>query len=206
MWRWVRDVYISFILFLLSCIRKFFIRELYEREVFFFFDNVVVWNWFSKSILNIMRTTIVVALRSLNSCLMFMIFALCNIFSLFCLQFEQKSSICLIVIYFSSHEQCAVKTSSTRCSCKNLLNSILFVFNWIMSALCVFKHSACTFKWRWLTFEIRLRYWALLISFFIFCFRFFVMSREWDSFASLFRDEYALTKAKQNRMLFSLLY
>ena len=64
----------------------------------------------------------------------------------------------------SSHKQCAVKTLNMRFSCKNLLNSILFVFNWIMRALCVFGRSTCIFKWRRLILEISLWYWASFIS------------------------------------------
>ena len=127
--RWVHDVYIIFIFFLLSCTGKSFIRKLYEQEIFFSFDNFVVWNWFSKSIVNIMRTAVVTALRSLNNRFMFVIFVLYNIFFLFFLQFEQKNSTYLTVMWFSPHKQCAVRTLNTRCSCKNLLNSILFVFN-----------------------------------------------------------------------------
>ena len=156
--RWVRNVYFTFIFFLMSCVKKFFIRKLYEQEVFFSFDNFVVWNWFNKSIINIMRTTIVTILRSLNNYFMFEIFVFYNIFFLFFLQFEQKSSTCLIVICFLSHKQCAIKTLNTRLSGRNLLNSILFVFNWIISALCVFERPTYIFKWRWLTFEINLRY------------------------------------------------
>ena len=132
----------------MSCIKKFFIRELYEREIFFFSDNFVIWNWFSKSIVNIIHTTTVIALRSLNNRFMFVIFVLYNISFLFFLQFEQKNSICLTVICSPPHTQCAVKTSNTHLSCKNLLNSILFVLNWIMIALCVFKRRTCMFKWR----------------------------------------------------------
>ena len=128
-WRWVRDVYISFIFFLLLCTKKFFIQKFYKWKVFFFFDNFVVWNWFSRLVVNIIYTTIVVALYSLNNCFIFVIFVLYNIFLLFFLQFKQKNSTCLIVICFSSHEQCVVKTLNIRRSCKNLLNLILFVFN-----------------------------------------------------------------------------
>ena len=144
-WHWVRNLYITFIFFLLSCIRKLFIRKLYEREVFFF-DNFVVWNRFSRSIVNIIHIAIVVALRSLSNRLMFVIFVLYNIFLLFFFQFEQKSSTYLTIICFLSHRHCVVKTLKTRRSCKSLLNSILFVFNWIMSALYVFERSTCIFK------------------------------------------------------------
>ena len=155
-----------FYFFLMSYTRKFFIRKLYERETFFSSNNFVVWNWFSKSIVNIIRTTIVTALRSLNNRFMFIIFAFCNIFFLFFLQFKQKNSTCLTIMCFSSHKQCAVKTSNTRLSCKNLLNSILLVFNWIMNALCAFERPTCIFKWRRLIFEINLRYWASFVFFF----------------------------------------
>ena len=156
--RWIRDVYITFIFFLMSCIKKFFIRKLYEREVFFSSNNFVAWNWFNKSIVNIIRTAIVIVLRSLNNCFMFVIFIFYNIFFFFFLQFGQKNNTYLTIIYSSSHKQCAIKTLNTRFSCKNLLNLILFVFNWIISALCVFEHSICMFKWRRLTFEVSLQY------------------------------------------------
>ena len=156
--RWIRNVYIIFTFFLMLCTKKFFIRKLYEWEIFFSLNYIVVWNWFSRSIANIIRTTIMIVLRSLNNCFMFVIFAFCNIFFLFFLQFEQKSSTCLIIMYFLSYTQCAVKTLNMRLSCKNLLNSILFVFNWIMSALYVFERRTCIFKWRQLIFEINLRY------------------------------------------------
>ena len=102
--RWNRDVYIIFIFFLMLCIRKFFIRKFYEWKVFFSFDNFVVWNWFSRSIINIIHTTIVIALRSLNNRFMFVIFVLCNIFFFFFLQFEQKSNTCLTIMCSSSHK------------------------------------------------------------------------------------------------------
>ena len=156
--RWVRDVYIIFIFFLMSCIRKFFIREFYERKAFFSSDNFVVWNWFSRLIINIIHIIVVTALRLLNNRFMFMIFVLCNIFFLFFFQFKQESNTCLIIICFSSHEQCVIETLNTRLLYKNLLNSILFIFNWIMNALYVFKRSTCMFKWRRLTFEINLQY------------------------------------------------
>ena len=116
-----------FIFILMLCTRKFFIQKLYEWKVFFFFDNFVAWNWFNKSIVNIIRTTIMIVLRLLNNCFLFVIFAFYNIFFLFFLQFEQKSNICLTIIYLLSHKQCAIKTSKTRFSCKDLLNSILFI-------------------------------------------------------------------------------
>ena len=122
LWRWIRDVYFTFIFFLLLCTRKFFIQKLYEREIFFFFNNFVVWNWFSKSIINIIHIAIVVVLRSLNNRFIFVIFALYNIFLLFFLQFEQKSSTYLTIMCFSLHRQCVVKTSKTRHLYKNLLN------------------------------------------------------------------------------------
>ena len=130
----------------MPCIRKFFIRKLYERETFFSSNNFVVWNWFSRSIVNIIRTTIVIVLRSLNNRFMFVIFVFCNIFFFFFLQFGQKSSTCLTIMCFSSHRQYAVKTLNTRLSCKNLLNSILLVFNSIINALYVFKRSVYMFK------------------------------------------------------------
>ena len=156
--RWDRNVYITFIFFLMSCTRKFFIRKLYEREASFSSNNFVVWNWFSKLIINIIRTTIVIALHSLNNRFMFVIFVLCNIFFFSFFQFGQKNNTCLTVMCFLSHRQCAIKTLNTRFSCKNLLNSILLVFNWIMSALCIFERLTYMFKWRRLTFEINLRY------------------------------------------------
>ena len=127
--RWNRDVHIIFIFFLMSCTRKFFIRKLYEREVVSFFDNFVVWNWFNRSIINIIRTAIVIALRSLNNRFMFMIFTFCKIFFLSFLQFGQKNNTCLTIMCFFPHRQYAVKTSKTRLSCRNLLKLILFVFN-----------------------------------------------------------------------------
>ena len=148
----------------MSCIRKFFIREFYGREVFFSSDNFVVWNWFSRPIVNIIHTTVVTALRSLSNRFMFMIFVLCNIFFFFFLQFGQKSSTCLTIMCSSSHRQCAVKTLNTRLSCKNLLNSILPVLNWIMSALCAFGRPTCMFKWRRLTLGVSLRYWISFVS------------------------------------------
>ena len=157
----------------MSCIRKFFIRKLYEREVFFFSNNFIAWNWFSRSIVNIIHTTIIIALHSLNNRFMFVIFTLYNIFFLYSFQFKQKNSTCLTIMYFSPHTQCAVKTLNTRFSCKNLLNSILFVFNWIMNALYVFEHRTCMFKWQRLTFEIILRYWASFVSSFHLLFQFF---------------------------------
>ena len=157
----------------MPCTRKFFIRELYKRKVFFSFDNFVIWNWFNKSIINIIRTAVVAALRSLNNRFMFMIFAFYNIFFLSSLQFEQKSSTCLTVMYFSSHRQCAIKTSKTYLSCRNLLKSNLFIFNWIMSALCVFERPTYIFKWRWLIFGVSLRYWTSFILFFYLLFQFF---------------------------------
>ena len=126
---WNRNVYIIFIFFLMLCIRKFFIRKLYKRKVFFSSNNFVVWNWFNKLIINIIHTAIVTALRSLNNRFMFVIFVFCNIFFLFFFQFEQKNSTCLIIMCFSSHKQCAVKTLNMHLSCKNLLNLILFIFN-----------------------------------------------------------------------------
>ena len=79
-WRWVRDVYIISIFFLMLCIKKFFTRKFYKREIFFCLNNFVVWNWFNRSIVNIIRTAIVIALRSLNNHFMFVIFTFCNIF------------------------------------------------------------------------------------------------------------------------------
>ena len=146
--RWIRDAYIIFIFFLMSFTKKFFIRKLYEQKVFSFFDNFVVWNWFNKPIVNIIRIAIVIALRSLNNRFTSVIFVFYNISSFFSFQFGQKSSTCLTIMCFSSHKQCAIKTLNTRFSCRNLLNSILLVFNWIMNALCVFKRSTCMFKWR----------------------------------------------------------
>ena len=114
-----------------------------------------------------------IALRSLNNRFMFVIFIFFNIFFFFFLQFEQKSNTCLIIMYFLSHKQCAIKTLKTNLSCKNLLNSILFVFNWIMSALYVFERSTYMFKWRRLTFEINLQYWTSFIFSFYFLFQTF---------------------------------
>ena len=120
-----------------------------------------------------MRIKIVIALRSLNNRFMFVIFIFYNFFFLFFLQFEQKNNICLIVMCFLLHRQCAIKTLNMRLSCKNLLNLILLIFNWIINALYVFECSTCIFKWRWLTFEINLRYWIFFIFFFYLLFQIF---------------------------------
>ena len=111
--RWNRNVYIIFIFFLILYIEKFFIQKLYERENISFSDNFVVWNWFSKSIINIIRITIMIALNSLNNHFMFVIFAFYNIFFFFFFQFRQKSNTYLIIMCFSSYKQCAVKMLNT---------------------------------------------------------------------------------------------
>ena len=129
MQRWVRNIYIIFTFFLMSCIKKFFIRKFFEWKTFFSSNNFIIWNWFSRSIINIIRTAIVIALCLLNNYFMFVIFVLYNIFFLFFFQFEQKNNICLIIMCFSSYTQCAIKTLNTRFLCKNLLNLILFIFN-----------------------------------------------------------------------------
>ena len=104
---------------------------------------------------------------------MFVIFVLYNFFFFFFLQFEQKNSTCLTIMCFLSHKQCAIKTLNTRFSCKNLLNLILFVFNWIMSALCIFERLICMFKWQQLTLEINLRYWISFVFSFYLLFQIF---------------------------------
>ena len=73
-------------------------RELYKQELFFFIDDFVVWNWLNRSIVNIIHIIIIIALRSLNKCFVFVILIFDSISFLSFFQLKQKNNMCFIIV------------------------------------------------------------------------------------------------------------
>ncbi len=144
-------------------------QELYELVSFllslsfiWFFDDIMIWNWFSMLVESIIQMIIVITLMISRSFLKFMMFSLhCIIFhSIFHL--EHVNKMCLINIQSLSHLHIIVATSSTRLSCRNWLKSIFLIRNCISNALWDFAQFLCSCRCQCVISDVRYWKWAAL--------------------------------------------
>ncbi len=123
------------------------VSSLLSLSFIWFFNDIIIWNWFSMLVESIIWMIIVITLMILRSFLKFVMFSLhCIIFhSIFHLKHVNK--MCLINIWFLLHLHIIIATSSTHLSCRNWLKSIFLMRSCVNNALWDFAWFLCSYRY-----------------------------------------------------------
>ncbi len=123
------------------------VSSLLSLSFIWFFNDIIIWNWFSMLVESIIWMIIVITLMILRSFLKFVMFSLhCIIFhSIFHLKHVNK--MCLINIWSLLHLHIIIATSSTHLSCRNWLKSIFLMRSCVNNALWDFAWFLCSYRY-----------------------------------------------------------